>query len=178
MSWGLPARPSSALWMQAAGSWSSHVEQPQGNQEETDFTSWNEESWHCCPHHPPIIHHLCFYLPFSSRLLCLNSVMAGGFYFTCASSSFSVVCIIPSVPPGFFGLVIEIINTNSTDFYSFSQHLWNSANQVSISTNQLCCNCGERTFPWNLLFRQQLPPQAMNHSQRVPYSKLPKLNSF
>ena len=45
-----------------------------------DFTSWNEESWHCCSFlpslppslppslRPPTIHHLCFYLNFSSCL--------------------------------------------------------------------------------------------------------------
>lgn len=46
------ARPSSAVWTQAAGSWSSHVEQPRGNWEETDFTSWNEQPRHHYTHHP------------------------------------------------------------------------------------------------------------------------------
>lgn len=43
---GLVSRPSAALWKEAAGGWSSRVEQPQGNKEETDFPSWNEQELH------------------------------------------------------------------------------------------------------------------------------------
>lgn len=38
MSW-LVSWPSAALWKEAAGGWSSRVEQPQGKKEETDFPS-------------------------------------------------------------------------------------------------------------------------------------------
>lgn len=61
---GFQSRTVSALWMQAAGRWISHVEQPQGNQEETDFSSWNEEFWQCCSYNPTIIYHVCSYLSF------------------------------------------------------------------------------------------------------------------